>query len=210
VLLNEDDWIFLLNKYEKLYHSIANKFYSGDPMYSHDDFVEELKLHTYEIVKGFSKHIGLSCFDDFKDSKEFDKYYKTSLWYKRNNLGTKTNTKQYEGFVIQNITSIANKTFDSNDGIGHDIEDLGGISTGSVYPAYREIELPTKIIDVKLNKDQKKLIDLVVHDYSYYKPNGNINATMVCKSLGWSYPKFKIVLESLKKPFEQYKNVEEA
>lgn len=212
VKLTEQDWNYILEKYGKLYYTIANTFVTSDlAVWSKEDFIEELKLHTYKIVESFSKTAGLSFFEDFKDTVDFDKYYKTCIWNKRNEIGSRINYKSYEGYEILPVSQF--KISDvgensSNDSTGSLIESFE-TDTG-IYPSFKVDKLPSEIEDVNLTKDQEKLVKLVIHDYSFYKPNGNISPSLVCKELKWSYIKFKKVLESLKEPFKTYKNAQEA
>ena len=86
-----------------------------------DDSQQELSITALDAVDAYARKTGLE-FDEFFSTREFDKYIKTCLWNKKNNLGNKIKKKYH----IRSYVSISENP---------------DISTGSGIPTQVPLEV---------------------------------------------------------------------
>ena len=80
--LTNEDWEWLEEKYGNLLHHIAYRIGGDSVTNDHDDSYQNLSIAMLDTVRMFDKTQSVS-FEEYKNTKHFDKYLKTVLWNRK-------------------------------------------------------------------------------------------------------------------------------
>lgn len=83
--LTDKHWEFIFNKWGKLLHKMSHSI-KGDSKADNEDYYNDFVIHTIKVVKAYSKREDKTI-DEFLDTEEFNKFYKTCLWNYKNGTG---------------------------------------------------------------------------------------------------------------------------
>ena len=171
------------SKYGKLMHKISH-WISGDiAIASHDDNVQDLWLVAYTTMETFSR-LNLeqypNGFEDYKDTKHWDKYIKTALWNNKNSRGAKI-TKKFN--ITRNTVDIV------------DNEEVLQKEDPSV--ACSDTDIFLEEIQPMLTDDQRVLVRSILEDPTYIKPSGKVNINALAKNTGKTWNDVSILLKDL-------------
>lgn len=162
--LTDEQFNYLHEKYKRLIN-VAARAVGGDYV-THDvhDCEQELCICMLDAVKGFAKKTGLEP-EEFLDSIMFNKYIKTSIWNRKNTLGSK-------------VTKLWN--------INHSL---------SIDEELLDLHIDSSGVDcfesVEFDSDEIELINITIQDPTVFKKNGRINISRVARLL--SVPKKRIL-----------------
>ena len=165
-MLTTDQWNKIETKYGMLMHKISHKISGDVATASFDDNLQDIRLAAMEAVMGFEKQNdgANGTFDEFWESKGFDKYIKTCMWTKKNNKGAKITKKSpiLKGTVSTDKEEVLEIEADSGDA---------------------DAAILLEEISYLLTPMQQKIVEMVTQDPTLVKPNGRINIKRVSEEL---------------------------
>ena len=169
-MLTTDQWNKIETKYGMLMHKISHKISGDVATASFDDNLQDIRLAAMEAVMGFEKQNdgANGTFDEFWESKGFDKYIKTCMWTKKNNKGAKITKKAP---ILKGTVST-------------DMEEVLEIEADLGDP---DAAILLEEISYLLTPLQQIIIETVVKDPTLIKPNGRINIKKVSEELSLSW-----------------------
>lgn len=177
--LTNDDWEWLEDKYGKLLHHIAYRIGGDSVTNDHDDSYQELSIAMLDTVKMFDKGVS-EPFSEYKETAYFDKYLKTVLWNRKNNLGNK---------IVRRAPLRRQVTID---------EML------LKEKAHTHKESFTPFGNETLEGDMQDLVEQIAFDSKVVKPSGDFNISRLCRNLGKSKAQVKHTIERLKSTLKTY------
>ena len=177
--LTNEDWEWVEEKYGNLLHHIAYRVGGDSITYDHDDSYQELVIAVLDTVKTFDESTG-KPFKEYKDSKHFDKYLKTVLWNRKNNMGQK---------IIKRAPLRKQVTIDDQI-----LVDKVHMPEESFSPFGNE----------DLTEAERNMIEEIVHDPRIVKPNGKFNISRVCRNLSISKNDAKRIIDRLQHKLEKW------
>lgn len=179
IKLSYEDWEWLDEKYGNLLHHIAYRVGGDKITNDHDDTVQELSIAMLDTVAMFDKSVS-EPFAQYKDTAHFDKYLKTVLWNRKNNLGNKIKKREplRRQFTIdeQLVKEKAHTFKESFEPFGN--EDLDADLRELIY----QVEMDNKII----------------------KPSGGLNINRLCKNMSKTKSEVNYVISRLKSSLKDY------
>lgn len=188
-MLTSDQWDKVQSKYQRLMYAVSHRIGGDKVTHDFDDTQQELAITVMDAVAAYGKKTEKS-FDEFFGTKEFDKYIKTCLWNRKNNLGCKIK-KKYE---IRKCVSLSENP-----------DTFGSFDTTSTDSSLEEPE-PTisAFNDVELDDVARSVSNIVMGDLRLIKPNGSINVCKVAQLL--NVPKSEVykAIEQLKFKLKDY------
>lgn len=93
ITISEEQWKFIEKKWGKLFHKISYKV-TGDFALSPEDVYQNLMLEVYSIFESYSRLYEVDI-QDFLEDPKFNKYFKSSLWYYKNRLGSEVKKRYH-------------------------------------------------------------------------------------------------------------------
>ena len=179
-MLTTDQWTKIDRKYGMLMHKISHQISGDIATASFDDNLQDIRLAAMEAVMGFEKQNdgANGSFDEFWESKGFDKYIKTCMWTKKNNKGAKITKKSpiLKGTVSTDKEEVLEIEADSGDA---------------------DAAILLEEISYLLTPMQQKIVEMVTQDPTLVKPNGRINIKRISEELGMSWFKTNKVIKNL-------------
>lgn len=179
--LTYDQWQWLEEKYGKLLHHIAYRIGLDPITYDHDDSYQELCIAMMDTVKMFNKTATLT-FEEYKDTKHFDKYLKTVLWNRKNCMGQR---------IIRRTPLRRQVTIDEQL-----LKDKVVSPVESFKPFGNE----------SLDDDMLDILREVEQDSKIIKPSGEFNISRLCRNLDKSKAEVKHIIERLKHTLQEYES----
>ena len=179
--LTYDEWEWLEEKYGKLLHHIAYRIGGDSVTNDHDDSYQELSIAMMDTVAMFDKTASVP-FEEYKITTHFDKYLKTVLWNRKNNLGSK---------IVKRAPLRKQVTIDEQL-----LKDKAHYLRESFTPFGNEV----------LEDDMVEIINQVELDSKLIKPSGDFNISRLCRNLGKSKAQIKHTLERLKHTLQEYES----
>jgi len=177
--LTNEQWEWLEEKYGKLLHHISYRIGGDSITNDHLDSYQELSIAVLDTVAMFDK-TQTTSFDEYKDTVGFDKYLKTVLWNRKNNLGSKIVKRA----PLRKQVSIDEQIL--KDKVHEPIE--------SFKPFGNET----------LDSDLQELVNEVVLDARIIKPSGDFNLSRLCRRLDKPKSQIKFMIKRLQKTLEPY------
>ena len=188
--LTDDQWAKIHKKYKRLMYAVAHRIGGDKVAHDFDDSNQELALTAMDAVDAFSRKTGKD-FDTFFNTIEFDKYIKTCLWNKKNNVGLKIK-KKYE---IRNCVSLSGNT------------DAFSTQEGSVYGS-GSLEVEPEDVsyyeDVELDNDSREIVECVLGDMRLIKPDGNLNISKIARITQKQKAEVRTTIEKMKFQLKDY------
>ena len=171
-------------------YTISHRIGGDKVAHDFDDSNQELALTAMDAVDAFSRKTGKD-FDTFFSTVEFDKYIKTCLWNKKNNVGSKIK-KKYE---IRNCVSLSGNT------------DAFSTKGGAVYGSQSlEVE-PDDLSyyeDVDLDSDSRAIVECVLGDMRLIKPDGSLNISKIARITNKQKSEVRCTLDKMKFQLKDY------
>tara|TARA_R110000824_G_scaffold395054_2_gene595336 strand:- start:3508 stop:4077 length:570 start_codon:yes stop_codon:yes gene_type:complete len=183
--LTDKDWEWLEEKYGRLLHHISYRIGLDPITNDHDDSYQELSIAMMDTVAMFDKKVS-EPFEEYKTTAHFDKYLKTVLWNRKNNLGNK---------IVKREPLRRQVTIDE---------------TLLTKKAHKPKESFTPFGNEALEQDMKELVEQVSQDAKTIKPCGDFNISRLCRSLGKSKSQVKHTIERLKTTLKTYDDTDES
>ena len=181
--LTKEEWEWLEEKYGNLLHHIAYRIGGDSITNDHDDSYQELSIAMMDTVAMFDRTAS-KPFSEYKETAHFDKYLKTVLWNRKNNLGTKIKRRE----PLRRQITINEQLV--KDKVHSPIE--------SFKPFGNE----------NLDADLRELIEQVEFDGRIIKPNGGLNINRLCRNTGKSKSEMRYTIGRLKNSLRIYINEE--
>jgi len=177
--LNSEQWEWLEKKYGKLLHHIAYRIGGDKITNDHDDSYQELSIAILDTVAMFDK-TSKDTFDEYKTTVGFDKYIKTVLWNRKNNLGGKIVKRA----PLRRQVSIDEQLLKDK--------------------AHYLVESFTPFGNETLDSDLQDLVQQVVLDARIIKPSGDFNISRLCRRLDKSKSQVTFILAKLQLTLASY------
>ena len=177
--ISNEDWNWLEEKYGKLLHHIAYRIGGDSVTNDHDDSYQNLCIAMMDTVNHFDKNQTVP-FSEYKETAHFDKYLKTVLWNRKNNIGNKIVKRE----PLRRCVQLDEKIL--KDKVHNPIE--------SFEPFGNE----------NLQGDMQELVEQVQLDAKVIKPSGDFNISRLCRNLGKSKSQVKHTIEQLKHTLKTY------
>tara|TARA_R100000008_G_C3522589_1_gene134805 strand:+ start:42 stop:623 length:582 start_codon:yes stop_codon:yes gene_type:complete len=186
--ITNEEFQWLEEKYGKLLHHIAYRIGGDSITNDHEDSYQNLCIAMLDTVNTFDRK-QTEPFSEYKDTKHFDKYLKTVLWNRKNNIGNK---------IVKREPLRKQVTIDEK--ILHDQYGIGVCKSAIVHPD--ENKEPFSLEG--LSGDMQELIDQVTYDAKVIKPSGDFNVSRLCRNLGKTKSQVKHTIEQLKHTLKSY------
>jgi hypothetical protein len=179
--MSNDDWEKIVEKYGGLMVTISTRI-SGDPAISQlEDNLQDVRRAGLEAVIGYEKQNNGAngTFEEFFETKGFDKYFKTCLWNAKNKKGASI-AKGYGirngsvPFTVEAEELIADKSCSSG--------------ADSYLQTIREIT----------TEKQRNVIKVITDDPYAITDTGRINISRVAHVCGLSWEDVRITIKSLR------------
>ena len=180
--ITPDQWDKILSKYKNLMYMISHRVGGDKVAHDFDDTFQELSMSALDAINTLMRKTGKD-FDELIDTVVADKYIKTCLWNKKNNMGRKITKKKG---VIRTISLDVNKANMSDDLFcGDSIQSSSSHhNTTLQYEDVSSIQEVPPFEDVELDPDSKALVECLKIDTTMFKPNGRINISKISEHLG--------------------------
>lgn len=191
-MISDTQWEKIHKKYRRLMYAVAYKIGGDRVAHDFDDSNQELAITAMEAIDAYSRKTG-KTFDDFFGTIPFDKYIKTCLWNKKNNLGNRIKKR----YGVRNCVSLSANP------------EAFTTKVGTTYGS-SSLEMPEVTIsaldDVELNSLQQDIADLVIGDIRLIKPDGNINISKVSSLTNKPKTKVRLAIQRMKQQLKDYEN----
>ena len=181
--LKEEDWKKVMKQYKRLMYMIAHRIGGDRVAHDFDDNFQELSTACMEAITTYAKKLDIS-FDEFFGTVEFDKYIKTCLWNKKNNVGNRIKKK----YGIRNTMSLSGSPESM-----HDISEL----------EQNPLEV-SALDDVDLDTTSKDILKTIMEDSKLIKPDGKINISKLSTHLGKTKTETRFILEKIELQLKDY------
>ena len=177
--ISNEDWNWLEEKYGKLLHHIAYRIGGDSITNDHDDSYQNLCIAVMDTVNTFDKTQSVP-FSEYKETAHFDKYLKTVLWNRKNNLGTKIMRRE----PLRRQVTINEQLV--KDKVNNPVESFE----------------PFGIED--LDVDVREIINEINLDGKIIKQGKGLNVSRLCRNTGKSKSQIKYAIDKLKKNLNDY------
>ena len=174
--VSDEQFTKIRNKYERLMYAIAYRI-GGDPvLHSFEDSIQDLQMAALDACEAYGRKMDMT-FDEFWGTEAFDKYIKSTMWNKKNNMG-----KQ-----IQKVWHI-----------NHAISIEDDTCEAGIHPVFDYPDLSALLIDFALDEEEQKIASEILGETKLVKPNGSINLSQLSRSLGMEKKDVKGILMRLR------------
>jgi len=167
--LTSEQWNAIEQKYGKLMYTICNHISGDHALCSVEDLRADLNIIAIEAVETFRKKDTQSSFDEFFNSKGFDRYIKSCLWNYKANRGSKITKKK----VLYSNLSLSFKL--NPKGELETFSDLDLNFQDKSSASYIEMNVDHEELMYNMSDYQKHLVSVIVENPDLIKPNGKIN-----------------------------------
>ena len=189
-MLTDTQWNKLHKKYKRLMYAVSHRIGGDKVATDFDDSQQELSITALDAVDAYARKTGLE-FDEFFSTREFDKYIKTWLWNKKNNLGNKIKKKYH----IRSYVSISENP------------DIFSTGSGTTYASSSlEVDAPTvsAFDDAPLDPLARQVAEAVEQDMRIIKPDGSLNISKLSRQLNTTKQEVRNAISRLKTQLEDY------
>jgi hypothetical protein len=171
-MLSSVQWEKITNKYEGLMWKISHQISGDKATSSLKDNFADLQVAALDAIIGYEKQgEGKNGkFDEFCDTRGFDKYIKTVLWNSKNNKGARITKK---ASILKGVVS----TNDNEEVIQIEGDNIGSIENNIFFEE----------IKVKLDEKQRKILKLIIRDPKLITEKGKINILRLSKKLNLTW-----------------------
>ena len=189
-MLTDTQWNKLHKKYKRLMYAVSHRIGGDKVATDFDDSQQELSITALDAVDAYARKTGLE-FDEFFSTREFDKYIKTCLWNKKNNLGNKIKKKYH----IRSYVSTSENP------------DIFSTGSGTTYASSSlEVDAPTvsAFDDAPLDPLARQIAEAVEQDMRIIKPDGSLNISKLSRQLNTTKQEVRNAISRLKTQLEDY------
>ena len=189
-MLTNEQWGKIHKKYKRLMYAVAHRIGGDKVAHDFDDSNQELAITAMDAVDAYSRKTG-EDFDTFFNTIPFDKYIKTCLWNKKNNVGNKIK-KKYE---VRRCVSLSSNP------------EMFSTETGSTYASTTLEEEPTSVSafdDADLDPLAQAITDAVISDMRIIKPDGSLNISKLSRITNKPKNEVRITIEKMKYDLRDY------
>jgi len=177
--LTETQYKQILRKYEKLMYMISHRIGGDKITNDFDDSIQNLSMACLEAVSSYHKNTMLS-FEEFFGTEGFDKYIKTCLWNKKNNVGAKITKRK----PLRNQVTLEEELID---------EQFEHIDASSVI-----------FSDIPLSEECREIVDTIGKNPKLIKPNGSINMNKLSREVNKPKAELDIYINQLRANLSDY------
>ena len=177
--LTNEDWEWLEEKYGKLLHHISYRIGGDKITNDHDDSYQELSIAIMDTVEMFDRTTK-KPFAEYKHPSHFDKYLKTVLWNRKNNLGVKIKRRE----PLRRQISINEQL----------VKDKVHSPIHSFEPFGNE----------EFDDELRDMVSEIQKDGRTIKPNGGLNINRLCRNTGKSKSEIKYTIQRLERKLQSY------
>jgi len=171
-------------------YAVAHRIGGDKIAHDFDDSNQELAITAMDACDAFSRKTGKD-FDAYFDTIPFDKYIKTCLWNKKNNVGNKIK-KKYE---IRRCVSLSTNP------------EMFSTETGTTYGSSTLEEEPTSLSafdDADLSTTAQAIADAVISDMRIIKPDGSLNISKLSRITQKPKNEVRVAIEKMKYDLRDY------
>lgn len=163
--MNSEQLQLIEQKYGKLIHKIGHNISGDVAICDHDDNTQDLWIAVMDAIRGYEKKEG-KPFEDFWNTKGFDKYLKTCLWNLKNSKGSRLSKRT----KINNAVSVQE----------HE-EILQVEETSIAHDAFETLydDLPSS-----MTESEREVIKMLVESPDYITEEGRVNIQALSRTLG--------------------------
>ena len=188
--MTDQQWDKILKKYKRLMYTIAHKIGGDKIANDFDDSQQELALTAMDAIAAYTKKTGKK-FDEYFGTIAFDKYIKTCLWNKKNNLGNKIKKK----YGIRNCVSLSANP------------ELFSTEQGDVYGS-SSLEVQETVLsaceDVGLDSVEQEIVNCVLGDMRLIKPDGSFNISKLSRLTNKTKTEVRSAVDRMKHQLKDY------
>ena len=191
-MLTNDQWFKIHKKYKRLMYAVSHRIGGDKVAHDFDDSNQELAITAMDACDAFSRKTG-EDFDTYFGTIPFDKYIKTCLWNKKNNVGGKIK-KKYE---IRRCVSLSSNP------------EQFSTETGSTFGSASLEQQPTSISafdDANLDTTSQAIADAVISDMRIIKPDGTLNISKLSRITNKPKNEVRNAIEKMKYDLRDYNN----
>lgn len=195
--MTEDQWQLVSDKYGALIRHATRKIYCDKLVHSEEDLLQDIKLTVFKAIEYYLKKECLTFEEAWEESKLIGQYIKATIWHSKVSIGEKlqkgiTSYLPVSGTVYNIPYSLSVPGEGEKEANYAEESRFLGNSALQTYDHYSIFN------DLKLNDDQSKVIQILLGDFSYYKPNTRINISKVARELDWTLHKTNNVIDSIR------------
>lgn len=188
--MTDQQWDKILKKYKRLMYTIAHRIGGDKIANDFDDSQQELALTAMDAIAAYTKKTGKK-FDEYFGTIAFDKYIKTCLWNKKNNLGNKIKKK----YGIRNCVSLSANP------------ELFSTEEGDVYGS-SSLEVQETVLsaceDVGLDSVEQEIVNCVLGDMRLIKPDGSFNISKLSRLTNKTKTEVRSAVDRMKHQLKDY------
>ena len=188
--MTDQQWDKILKKYKRLMYTIAHKIGGDKIANDFDDSQQELALTAMDAIAAYTKKTGKK-FDEYFGTIAFDKYIKTCLWNKKNNLGSKIKKK----YGIRSCVSLSANP------------ELFSTEQGDVYGS-SSLEVQETVLsaceDVGLDSVEQEIVNCVLGDMRLIKPDGSFNISKLSRLTNKTKTEVRSAVDRMKHQLKDY------
>jgi hypothetical protein len=189
-MLTDSQWAQIHKKYKRLMYAVSHRIGGDKIANDFDDSQQELAITTMDAVDAYSRKTGLE-FDEFWGTIPFDKYIKTCLWNKKNNLGNKIKKK----YKIRSYISISENP------------ELFSTGTDTTFGS-SSLEVAAPVVsafdDAPLDTLCRGIATAVSNDMRIIKPDGSLNISKLSRQLKTTKQEIRGAIARLKFQLQDY------
>tara|TARA_R100000742_G_C4269720_1_gene88278 strand:- start:256 stop:807 length:552 start_codon:yes stop_codon:yes gene_type:complete len=178
--ITDEQYKKILKKYENLMFTIAHRIGGDKITNDFDDSIQNLSMSCLEAVSAYQRNTN-KTFEEFFDTTGFDKYIKTCLWNKKNNVGAKITKRKP---LSKGLVSLDEELID---------DQFEHLDTSSVL-----------FNDVPLSEECREIVDLIGRNPKLIKPNGSININKLAREINKPKQEIDIYVNQLKSSLSEY------
>ena len=203
MIVTDEQWQKVLDKYEKLMFTISHNVGGDKVTNDFDDTVQEVSITAMEAIETFGRKTG-KTFDEFWGTVEFDKYIKTCMWNKKNNLGNKINKK----LNIRRCVSLdVNITMPIEEYCGDSVIGSRTDSAPLQYPTDVSSVGDNPFFGVDFDETTNIIVKAIMSDAKMIKPSGKINISKLATLLNKPKSQIKHTVSRLETVLKDYNEV---
>lgn len=169
-------------KYEKLMYAVSYRIGGDRVLSSLEDSMQDLYMSAFDACEAYGRKTGLD-FDEFFDTVEFDKYIKSTLWNKKNNVGKKIQKTR----GIHNHVTLDEEIIETEENTVYELSDLSSL-----------------LFDVELDSIETEITDYILTDRKMIKPNGSINMSKLSRLVGKDKRELRNIISRLQIKYKDY------
>jgi hypothetical protein len=192
--LTDEQWNKVQEKYGKLITFAASRIYFDKYCYGLEDSIQELKAMLLKGIVRFCE-IENTTFDIVWEEPGFHRYAKTIIWNSKNTIGMRIrkSSETVGGVLVPRDSRLSIKSKNK------ETEEIFTVD----YPEWINDKLQfipkdSFLNGIEFDPKEQQLIELVLGDLGFFKPNNKVHVTKIAKELNTTSYEVNKLITSIK------------